>query len=245
VRGGPIERRAFLDRALLTTYPGHVQRLATYGRSLLQRNRLLGSALANGSRADPAEIDAWDEKLIREGSRIIWNRRQYVEAMKKELPNPLADSEALDIAYLSTAGGEEAEIPAIEEEFRSRLTEARVRDERRGFTSLGPHRDDLKLMLNGKSLADFGSAGQQRSGLLALYLSQMEIHHRILGFYPVFLMDDVEAELDQERLEIFFRHLSQRTQIFLTTAKAQMLPPLHSDAARFYVRAGKVELEAP
>jgi DNA replication and repair protein RecF len=245
VRGGPAERRAFIDRAMITSFPGHMQRLAGYGRALKQRNHLLATAARSGGRIDGELIESWDEKLIQEGSRIIRNRRDYIEAMTKALGNPLSSSENLEIRYVSrilTEGAEDREIEGI---FRMRLREARAGDERRGFTTVGPHRDELKLLLDERTLADFGSAGQQRSCLLALYFAQMEIHRRSCGFYPVFLMDDVEAELDRERLEAFLAHLAPRTQTFLTTAKEQFLPPLGTDARRYRVQAGRVEPGTP
>jgi DNA replication and repair protein RecF len=127
-------------------------------------------------------------------------------------------------------------------EFRTKLSRSRSLDLKRGFTSAGPHRDDLKLFINGKALADFGSAGQQRSCLILLYLSQMEIHRRIHGFYPVFLMDDVEAELDTERLKIFLGYLTERTQTFLATAKPSILPTLVCEVRRFEIDAGNPEV---
>ena len=237
IRGGPIERRAFIDRAIIIAYPGHMQRLAAYSRALKQRNRLLGRAAAAGGKTDRDLLDSWDEKLAQEGSRILWNRHQYLEEMKREIINPLCKNEVLEIRYVSAAKAA-AGAQQIETEFRTRLLEARNTDQKKGFTTVGPHRDDLRLLLNGKSLAAFGSAGQQRSCLLALYFAQMEIHRRKCGFYPVFLMDDVEAELDNQRLQAFLDHLSARTQTFLTTAKAQVLPPLGADARRFDVREG-------
>lgn len=245
VRGGPVERRAFLDRAMITVCPGHMQRLAAYGRALKQRNRLLGSALAGGRRPDSELLDSWDEKLIQEGSRVLSNRRLYVEEMKQELVHTFCSTEDLELRYASTVMKRAAGTPAIADEFRQRLGEARMVDERKGFTTTGPHRDDLILLLNGRSLADFGSAGQQRSCLLSLYFTQMEIHRKTCGFYPVFLMDDVEAELDDQRLKAFLRHLSQRTQTFLTTAKAHVLPELEDDARRFLVREGRIEPQVP
>jgi len=242
VRGGPAERRAFLDRAMITAYPGHMQRLAAYGRALKQRNHLLGAALGSGRKMDRAALDSWDETLVQEGSRILWNRRSYIEEMKNEISTPLGGSENLELKYSSTAAATDAAIQEVEDEFRQGLREAHGVDERKGFTTIGPHRDDLKLLLDGRSLADFGSAGQQRSSLLALYFAQMEIHRKICGFYPVFLMDDVEAELDNRRLHAFLEHLAQRTQTFLTTAKEQILPPLCGEALRFQVKAGQVEL---
>jgi DNA replication and repair protein RecF len=240
VRGGPGERRAFLDRALLAILPGHMQRLATYLRTLKQRNHLLGAALAHGGKADATLLDSWDDKLICEGSRILRNRRRYVEEIRKELAAGFWNHETLEIQYCSTIPAAGSSVEEIELGFRRKLGEARRLDQRRGYTSVGPHRDDLTLLLDGKSLADFGSAGQQRSWLLSLYFSQMEIHRKTCGFFPVFLMDDVEAELDDRRLRVFLEHLSGRTQTFLTTAKEHALPALGPDAARFRVGEGKI-----
>jgi DNA replication and repair protein RecF len=244
VRGGPAERRAFLDRAMITVYAGHMQRLAAYGRALKQRNRLLAAAAGRGVRADHDLLDSWDETLVREGSRIISDRRRYVEEMKRELANPFAAGEELEIRYASSAAAEGYDPREIELAFREKLSAARTADERKGFTSAGPHRDDLKLILNNISLADFGSAGQQRSSLLSLYFAQMEIHRRMCGHYPVFLMDDVEAELDDQRLQAFFRHVAQRTQTFLTTAKEKILPPLAADCRRYHVHLGTIAAAA-
>jgi DNA replication and repair protein RecF len=245
VRAGPGERRAFLDRALIHAYPGHMQRLAAYSRILKQRNRLLGDACASGVSADRASIESWDEKLIQEGSRILWNRMDYVAEMKKELAHPLCANEELEIHYASAAAGSQTDLRDLEGEFRQRLREASRADEKRGFTTVGPHRDDLKLLLNGKSLADYGSAGQQRSCLLALYFAQMEIHRKTRGFYPVFLMDDMEAELDMLRLQALLDHLAQRTQTFLTSAKEQWLPDFGPAAMRFQVQSGRIESAKP
>jgi DNA replication and repair protein RecF len=243
VRGGPSERRAFLDRAMISIYPGHMQRLAAYCRTLKHRNHMLGAALAHGRKLDPTLLESWNEKLIREGIRILSNRRHYVEEIRKELAHDFWNHETLEIQYASTVPAEGNGMDEIETGFQRRLGETRSLDERRGFTSVGPHRDDLRLLLDGKSLADFGSAGQQRSWLLSLYLSQMEIHRKSCGFFPVFLMDDVEAELDDRRLQVFLGYLSGRTQTFLTTAKERALPPLDSEARRFRVGEGKIQAD--
>jgi DNA replication and repair protein RecF len=94
--------------------------------------------------------------------------------------------------------------------------------------------------MNGKALADFGSAGQQRSCLLSLLFGQMEIHRKHHRFYPVFLVDDAEAELDERRLKTFLDYLSERTQTFLTTAKESFLPGITGQTSRFLVHSGAV-----
>jgi DNA replication and repair protein RecF len=142
--------------------------------------------------------------------------------------------------YWSTVAADDTELSAIEGHFRERLRSARGNDRRIAATSVGPHRDDLKLYVNGKSLVDFGSAGQQRSSLLTLYFSQMEIHRKIHNFYPVFLVDDAEAELDEQRLEVFLNYLSQRTQTFLTSAKKFFLPAMPENTTFFEVHNGSI-----
>jgi DNA replication and repair protein RecF len=160
--------------------------------------------------------------------------------MKAELPESMFGAEALKIHYVSGTASETSSVKEIEEQFRARLTQSRNMDIRVGFTTAGPHRDDLNIYLNGRSLARFGSAGQQRSSLLSLYFAQMEIHRKTRGFHPIFLVDDVEAELDDLRLKTFVDYLSERTQTFLTTAKESLLPEISGDIRRFEVDAGRV-----
>jgi DNA replication and repair protein RecF len=239
VRGGPADRRAFLDRAMAILYPGHVRSLASYSRALKQRNKILSSA-GGEEGFDERLLDSWDEALVNPGARILWNRMRYVDQMKKELPQGLFGDETLKMHYLSTVAADDCDLPLLEERFRRRLLQVRTYEKKIGSTTVGPHRDDLKLFVNGKSLGDFGSAGQQRSSLLALYFSQMEIHHKLHGFYPVFLVDDAEAELDEVRLRTFFDYLSHRTQTFLTSAKDFLLASAPRDAGRFEVQNGSI-----
>jgi DNA replication and repair protein RecF len=239
VRGGPADRRAFLDRALAILQPSHISNLTAYGRTLKQRNKIL-SSMENGGSYDETLLDSWDEALIMPGARIIWNRMKYVDRMKQELPQGLFAAETLKMHYYSTISTEGCDAAQIEENFRQRLQQARSYDRKTGLTSVGPHRDDLKLFVNGKSLVDFGSAGQQRSSLLALYFSQMEIHCKEHGFYPIFLVDDAEAELDEIRLRQFLDYLGSRTQTFLTSAKDFLFDSAPQNAARFQVQNGDI-----
>jgi DNA replication and repair protein RecF len=240
VRGGPGERRAFLDRAIVTLFPGHFRLLASYVRALKQRNSILSTSSGIRSGVDETLLESWDEALARAGARIVLNRLRYVQRLKEELQAGQFGAEVLKIHYLSTVPSESQRSDEMEALFRERLRSGRAADQKSGATSVGPHRDDLKLYADGKSLADFGSAGQQRSCLLTLYFAQMEIHRKEHGFYPVFLVDDVEAELDDCRLQAFLRYLSNRTQTFLTTAKEALLPAVPGPIHRFEVKAGTV-----
>lgn len=240
IRGGPAERRAFLDRGMVTLYPSHVRYLASYSRALKQRNRVLANARDAGVAADEHSLESWEEILAQAGAHIVANRMNYTERIKETLPTGLFASEILKLRYLSTGRDEGGNPEAIEKLLRQKLVHCRDGDKKSGFTSVGPHRDEVKLFVNGKALAEFGSAGQQRSALISLYFAQMEIHRNAQGFYPVFLVDDAEAELDDQRLKTFLTHLSQRTQTVLTTAKSSLLPVMPVDAQRFEIHEGSV-----
>jgi len=240
VRKSPGERRAFLDRAMATIYPGHVNALGLYGRALKQRNKVMAAIRDRKGSGDEKLLESWDEALVQQGARILKNRVKYVDMMKRDLPHGLFASEELKMHYYSTVLEKENGLSDVEERFRKRLICARDQDRKMGATSVGPHRDDLKLYVNGKSLVDFGSAGQQRSSLLSMYFSQMEIHRRTHGFYPVFLVDDAEAELDEHRLNVFLKYLSQRTQTFLTSAKDFLLPAISGKICHMEVSNGIV-----
>ena len=99
VRGAPADRRAFIDRAMVSLYPGHINNLGEYSRALRQRNNILG-AIRDGKKAyEESFIDAWDEALARSGARVLSNRLKYVEKMKRELPGRLFGDEELKIHF--------------------------------------------------------------------------------------------------------------------------------------------------
>jgi DNA replication and repair protein RecF len=240
VRGMPADRRAFLDRAMVTLFPGHLRSLTSYGRAIKQRNRILASLRDGTGYSNEKLMDSWDEALVTPGARILFNRLKYVSWMKEQLPQGLFGEDVFKIHYLSTVTTENSELSGMEETFREKLRQTRDRDRQTGYTSVGPHRDDLRLYVNGKSLVDFGSSGQQRSCLLILYFSQMEIHANTHGFYPIFLVDDAEAELDEARLTTFLHYLSRKTQTILTSARNFSLSPIAENTSLFIVENGSV-----
>jgi DNA replication and repair protein RecF len=241
IRGAPVERRAFLDRALVMMYPGHVRHIAGYVRALRHRNSLLAGGMDGEPRlVDERQLETWDETLAREGARLVWNRVRYVKELKQQLPQALFGDEEVKLHYIAAARGDLGSTESIEKSLREGLASSRNADRKLGFTTVGPHRDDMKIYIDGKPASHFGSAGQQRSAMLSLYFAQMEIHKRDHGYYPAFLVDDVEAELDTERLRIFLSYLAERTQTFLTTAKEEILPPMSRTVSRYRVESGTV-----
>lgn len=243
VRGAPAERRAFLDRAMVAIYPGHLRRLAAYGRALRQRNELLRRAGARGTRPEGTLLESWDEKLASDGVRIQIDRQRFAASMREVLREGGFAGDDLDLRYAATVEAESLDPAVVGAAFRARLRASRAGELRAGHTLVGPHRDDLRLTLGGKALDRYGSAGQQRSALLALYFAQMEVHRATHGSYPIFLLDDVEAELDAVRLGLLLDHLGERTQTFLTTAKATLVPALRGGVARYHVEAGTARPE--
>ena len=243
VRGSPAERRAFLDRAMVLLYPGHIAHLAAYNRALKQRNSILSAVRDGKTTYESRLLDTWDEALVRSGARVLSNRMVYVENMKCELPKGLFGTEELKLHYISSLGTDDFDVLVLEKMFYEKLRNVRERDKYSGHTSIGPHRDDLKLYVNGKSLVNFGSSGQQRSSLLAMYFSQLEIHFKEYGFYPVFIVDDAEAELDEYRLKTFLRYLSSRTQTFLTSTRNFLTDSTLTDVLRFEMKDGAILME--
>ncbi|MBQ9189166.1 MAG: DNA replication/repair protein RecF [Clostridia bacterium] len=196
VKDGPAERRRFLDMELSQMKPAYYYDLQQYNNALKNRNLLLKETPI---RYDMIEL--WDEQLARLGSRIIRERTQFVQELSglaHELHRSMSGGkENLRVTY-------EPSVPYTDEErlaetLQEQLAERLERDIFRGFTSVGPHRDDLGLMLNGRDVRVFGSQGQQRTTALSLKLSEIELIKRTRGERPVLLLDDVFSELDADR----------------------------------------------
>ena len=127
------------------------------------------------------------------------------------------------------------------EVFYEKLLNERARvDIIRGNTGIGPHRDDLQILLNGMSLKAFGSQGQQRTGALALKLSQLEYVHQEIGEFPVLLLDDVMSELDNERRAQLLLFIDGRVQTFITVNDKELIPELVNNAY-FKISGGSIE----
>lgn len=197
VKGGPGERRRFLDMELSQLDPAYFYALQRAARALAQRNALLREIAARPSLMPT--LDMWDEQLAQSGAQIARARRAAVEKLEKsarEAHASLTDGkETLSLRYISQIAGEED----VEQALRERLYAAREDDARRLLTSVGVHRDDLGVAIDGKDARTFASQGQQRSAVLSLKLAQLEMTERESGEAPVLMLDDVMSELDPER----------------------------------------------
>lgn len=215
---GPASgRRLFLDRTLALSDAGYLRSLTRYRAALAQRN----AALRQG-RPDLAA--AFDAPLAAAGARVVARRLAWVSEVREELTASLiALGESTMEATLGYHGVKELSEPAA---WAERLADSAPRDAARRMTTVGPHRDDLTLLLGGRPLREYGSTGQHRSAAIALKLLELETIARAAGTSPALLLDDVFAELDGERQERLAGRLfgARRSQVFITAPRADELP---------------------
>lgn len=207
VKDGPAERRRFIDMEISQTSPAYYYALQRYNRALNQRNHLLKDAQANPSLLEM--LGAWDEQLCAAGAFIMDRRRAFIERLSQfsgENHREITDGrEQLECRYCASAQLNQTG-EALERALGEALLRAREQDERRCITSVGPHRDDLLLTLDGMDVRAYGSQGQQRTSALSLKLAELSIMKEATGEWPVLLLDDVMSELDPGRR----RHLLSR-----------------------------------
>ena len=241
VKEGPARRRGFLDGALCQIRPSYAGMLHVYQRALSQRNALLKDIGRFPELRDTLEV--WDARLIQLGAAVMEERRRYVEKIapqSQEIYRGISrGKEELSLSYapsprLSEGSSQQDWI----ELFKTELRRTEASDVRSGFTSVGPHRDDLEITLGGLSARMYGSQGQQRSAVLALKLAEAQALSQLTGETPIVLLDDVMSELDQSRQDYLLNHLHGR-QVFITCCSPETVS-LQETGMRFRVEAGEV-----
>lgn len=224
IKESPIERRRFLNRELSQISRLYCSDIIEYNKLLFQRNEWLKSA--NRGPSDPVLLDVWDEQLSDKGARIILKRADFIRQLSDITENMHAmltsNKEKLSLNYM-TAVKNICNYDTIRGGLLEALNQNRGMDIRRGFTSVGPHRDDMEIFINGKRSRIFASQGQQRTAALTLKLSEIEIVKREVGTYPIVLLDDVMSELDSHRQEKLLNALSHVQTIITATDTATLL----------------------
>lgn len=240
VRGGPDNRRRFVDRGLVSTLPSYLGTLAEYNRVLKQKNSLLRSA---SDADDPTRffpmLEPWNDQLVALGSEIHVARVGYVEKLKAALQPQLFQNESITVRYKSSLEGK-GDLGDYPKLMRERLEHHLKNEIAIGYALVGPHRDDVEILCDGYDISRFGSSGQQRSALLILDLAQMVIYHQILEDYPVFIVDDIDAELDRNRIEILLDTLEGSSQVFISTSKRAIAQHYRERAQTIEIANGKV-----
>ncbi len=219
IKGPPAERRAHLDGFIAARWPSRAELRRRFGQALAQRNALV-ARLAAGHGA-PAQLDPWDATVADAAAALIAARAEAVT----ELSAPFVDA----AAELGLEGGGEVEYApraaGSAEEIRAGLGERREADLRLGRTSWGPHLDEVKFNLAGRSLRRYGSQGQQRAALLALIFAERDVLLTARRVAPLLLLDDVMSELDPGRRERLVERLDSGGQAVITAADEDSLPP--------------------
>ncbi|MCA1589813.1 MAG: DNA replication and repair protein RecF [Acidobacteria bacterium] len=242
VRGHPESRRRFLDDAIVSLSPPFVQTFSDFGRVIKQKNALLQTVRDQEMPLDKtAEIlTPWNEQLSALATRIHHGRTRIVERLNEMLQKRLFASEEISIRYVSSIEGK-GDLSDYENLIVERL-KLRVQAEViAGHSLVGPHRDDLEILFDNRELRKFGSAGQQRSALLVLQLANIAVYHARLGEYPLFLLDDIDAELDYKRIGQLLEFLEGKTQTFATTSKESFVEKFGSRARVFGINDGMAE----
>lgn len=215
IRGGPALRRRFIDEAFASVDKQYYKALARYQKCLKERNRLL-----KANDLDNAVLESFDKTMSEPAVALIQARhnkiRQLNESTQKHYARLASGKELASVTYKPDAEANESTA------YQDLLGQSRKRDFRFGSTSIGPHRDDIHLELNGRLASEFGSEGQQRGLVLALRLAQITFSEAITGIAPLVLADDVLGELDAQRRKGFWETVSGHYQVFAT---GTILPP--------------------
>lgn len=205
---GPKVRRNFLDLAIGQIYPIYINILRNYIKAVTQRNQIIKDYKYDSSLS--VMLDVFEEEISSMGKKIIEYRKNYLETLKKYIPviyNGLScGKENIEIEYVCSCEAED---------LKQKLLLSRKEDMYSAVTSVGPHRDDIEIKINGLNVRGYGSQGQKRSVALSIKLAQAETIKEITGENPVCLLDDVMSELDPARQNYILNHIKGR-QSFLT-----------------------------
>jgi len=219
VKGGRSGRRDFLDGAIAVHHPPHEELVRRYNHLLRERNQLLRE-FATGRPPPQGLLESYEEQLARHGAQLLHHRLKYLREFKpvaRELVSAHTAGElALSLTYetplesVREEGDEVPETAELRRELQLGLEKDRAADGSRGATSVGPHRDDLTVHINGRPARYFASQGEQRQVAVSLRIAQLALWHDRFSIRPVLLLDDVLSELDPGRARLLLEALSQR-----------------------------------
>lgn len=215
LRGNPSDRRDWLDRAISQVYPAYDERLSKYDKIRIQKNNFLKEGFINDTL-----LDVYNEQLTITGSNIIYLRKKFlkeIESIAKEKHLIISETEDLRIEYVCSFLNGETEVDEIALAFSKSLEERKAEEIRRCQTCVGPHRDDIAFFINNNEATKYASQGQQRTIVLALKLSELDIITGKTGDEPVLLLDDVLAELDDLRQNYLLKSINDKTQTVITS----------------------------
>ena len=231
IKGSPEKRRKFLDIMISQLRPNYMHILSIYQKTLKERNYYLKEIKEKGKDENLLEI--WDEKLAESAEKIVFYRKEFIEKIKEKIEEIhkeiTGQKEDIKIEYFSQCEDRE--------EYLKILKQRRTLDIIKGFTTKGIHRDDFLIFINGKQIDIYGSQGQQRTAVLSLKLSELQIIYEEVGEYPILLLDDFMSELDKSRRESLISHIKE-TQVIITCTDKLTLENLNF--LEYNVQEGKI-----
>ena len=262
IEGGPEERRRYLNLALAQVIAHYQAALAEYNKALLQRNALLKQLFER--KGDVAQLDYWDDQIATYGSQLIHARIRAIQELERLAARTHREltyaNEVLRLSYqpaydpLPQAPGQFSllldaavdrcgfSLEQIRKGFLDSLVKLRNEEIGRGVTTIGPHRDELRFLVNGVDLGTYGSRGQARSAILALKIAEVAWMNTKSGHWPILLLDEVLAELDTERRFDLLARLDQSEQVLLSTTDLDLFDPGYvKKAVVWHLAGGRVE----
>jgi DNA replication and repair protein RecF len=248
VKGDPGQRRYFLDELLVQKSSSYAGIKTDYERVLKQRNALLksaGPARRNNLDSVLATLDIWNEQLINFGSQIILARHQIIKELLPYVSKSYAElapsSKALNITYLPNVSAENMTLNDLVTAMKQKLQERQQDELDRGLTLVGPHRDDLEIMIGELPAKGYASHGESWSVALALRLASFDLLKATSpAGDPVLILDDVFAELDVARRNQLILRVKNVEQVLITAAVAEDVPK-ELVGNKLYVNNAKVE----
>ncbi|MGI8545501.1 MAG: DNA replication/repair protein RecF [Aridibacter sp.] len=243
IRGTPSARRKFLDGGIVSIYPPFVQTLSDYNRVIKQKNSLLQRARDDEYSIERVTelLEPWNEQLIQLAARIYKARIRFVERLNEVLEKKLFEREEVSIRYVSSLEGK-GDLSDYAGLIAERLKLRVPAEMYSGYSLIGTHRDELEINFDGKDLRKYGSSGQQRSALLILQIANLSVYFEQNKEYPLFLLDDIDAELDYKRIGQLLEFLEDKTQTFVTTSKESFVKDFGENARVLTVKNGIPEL---
>jgi DNA replication and repair protein RecF len=240
LKGAPSVRRSHLDQVVAAVWPARAADRLAYSRVLAQRNALIGGIRAG--RASRATISTWDRQLARQAVLLREHRAGAVALLAEPFSQRASQLGLTGMASLDYRPRSRA---LDEDEFVDELQARLAGDLERGFSTHGPHRDELALLRDGRELRLYGSQGEQRLALLALLLAERTVLASERRRTPLMLLDDVMSELDAERRELLARELSSGGQSVIATTDLAHVPGADAAAVtRLHVAPGAILQEA-
>lgn len=237
IKGSPQERRRFFDLEIGPFHPRYSYYLGRYNRVLSQRNILLRGI--KEKRIKSKSLKAWNEQFCYYGSKILFLRfyllKKFCPFIKDLHRQLTGGKEDIDIRYHSSLNI--SGLTAVEDIYARFFEELqRIENEEiaRAQSLIGPHRDDLSILINGADARIYGSRGQVRTIVITLKISQIQLWYEELNEYPVMLMDDVLSELDSDRRQFFLEKLNGLVQTFITTTGIEDFKINHSFVNKMY-----------